>query len=216
MSIQPDAPSKPSGMYIVVAVLVLLAGVGIFGYMMYSVAGAAKTGMGMTTIAVPGTKTVSLTEPGMYIVFHQHGGMSGGTVQTAAPDISGLTVTITSPGGEEVPMAPFQGQANTQIGNIKQEAIGQFEAAQPGDYIIKATYPEGEEGPQTTLALITMSAALKAAGSMFGGMAVCCVSVVIALVLVIVFFVKRSKASRTAAMYAPPGMTPPGGAPPAP
>jgi len=133
-----------------VAVIVLLAGLGAAGWTMWHGLGG-MAGSFMHLLA-PASATFDLAEAGTYTIFHESPGVIDGKTYVSS-NISGLTVKITGPGGEPVPVARPSGKSTYSYGSREGVSFQIFTIASPGQYRISAAYPNGKSGDPAVLAV---------------------------------------------------------------
>jgi hypothetical protein len=175
-----------------VAVIVLLAGLGAAGWTIWhGVGGMAGSFM---HLLAPGSATFDLAETGTYTIFHESPGTIDGKTYMSG-NISGLTVKITGPGGESMPVGLPSGKSTYSYGGREGVSFQSFTIATPGRYRMSAAYPDGKNGAQAVLAvehgfaLRLLFTVLKAVG--FG-----IVGAIAALVIFVVTFIRRARQRR--------------------
>jgi hypothetical protein len=85
--------------------------------------------------------SVSIVEPGDYAVYQEWVERGGGNPYATGTPATEPVVTVTGPDGTDVPVRPSS--VSYGWGRQQAEAVGTFEATQPGAYRIDATGTEG-------------------------------------------------------------------------
>ena len=146
-----EQPIRPAGWWYGAAVLVLLAGIGVFVALVFG--GVKGIGQNFTQIVVPGEQEVQL-DPGMYTIFHEYRSTVGGRVYSNPAQIAGLQVQVKSKTtGGNIAVAPSSVQSNYNVGSREGKSLLEFRIDQPGTYILSGDYAGGATGPQTVLAV---------------------------------------------------------------
>jgi hypothetical protein len=173
---------------------------------------------GFDRLAVPGTTTLSVTDPGTMVAYHESQGEVAGTVDLAAngriaatrwdpgtrtvvtvpsvgvtPTWQQLGLLVTGPGGAPVPVATYRSSAsyNLEPGRAGR-AVATFQASTVGPYRVSAAGPS-EAG--ATLAVgqdIARSVVLTRLGAVILGL----VTVLTAVPLAVVTYRTRSRTVR--------------------
>jgi hypothetical protein len=139
----------PSRLWYVAAVILFLAGIGVFVTLLFSALGSFDR---MIRIVVPGEIDITLNETGSHTIFHEYRSSVDGRVYDV-PNASGLTVTLNARGsGADVPLRSSAG-ANYSGGAGAGRSLFSFEITEPGFYRLSATYRDGRKEPQTVLAI---------------------------------------------------------------
>ncbi len=132
------------------AVLCLLAGVGIAGWFAWSAIGALQDAL--VRFVVPGRVDLTLDRPGAYTIFHEPDSVIDGKLY-ASPNIAGLRVTLNGADGQQIPVTQPGFTASYAVGGHRGISVLAFEIAAPGRYRLTATYSAGQAEPQTVLAV---------------------------------------------------------------
>jgi hypothetical protein len=208
--------SGPSAALYAVAVVIIIAGL-IFGIFQ-----CAKSFENyeewLTYVTVPGTKTITLSEPGKYTIYHEHTTVLNG--QPYSPTGAGpgdLDYTLTDKAsGKQVPLtSPTTNEAYT-LGARQGVAIMVFSIDEPGDYEFTAKYRDGRSEPKLVIAIGQGIVKRIFAGILIPMVAVG-LGLVVGVIIIIVTAVGRGRAKRAAFMYQqqqmmyPPPPPPPGG-----
>ena len=184
---------KPSKWLYGLAVLVVLVGIVLFAVILFS--GIASTTRGLTQVVVPGQRTIDFEKAGNYTIFYEYQSTYDNRVYATDENLSGLECVVVDARSEErVPLSPPATASNYSFGGRSGRSIFVFTVERPGPYEIQAYYAEGHFGPEVILAVGT-DVTMKLIGTIFGGIAIMFVSVILAAVIAIVTFVKRRKAS---------------------
>lgn len=175
----------------ITAGLIFLAGViGFAGFLFWSLAGMGEN---LIQVVVPGEQELHLKEPGAYTVFHEYRSAVGGRVYSGGEGVSGLECKLTSKKtGAAIPLSPSTSASRYDYGGRSGVSLLEFAIAEPGDYVLKAAYPEGQTGSQAVLA-VDHGFIGKILLTVFGGFAILFGSIVVSLSIVVVTLIKRSK-----------------------
>lgn len=140
-------PSR-KGYWLAAAILVAaLVAMGIF-----LGARLSALGQGLIQVVVPGEAALALTEPGTYTIFHERESVVDGRIY-ASESISGLAVTVRTPAGAPVALAPVTTSSTYTFGGRTGVAAFTFELATPGSYRLAARYADGRREPRVVLAI---------------------------------------------------------------
>lgn len=191
MSVQNITPSR---WYYGLAVLVAIIGTVFFAVFLFkSLSGLAD---GLIQVVVPGESDIVLTGPGNYTVFYEHQSVVGNKIYSTGEHLSGLQCfLIEKSTGSEIALPPASVGSSYSIGGRSGKSVLEFNIDKPGSYEFSAWYPEGQKGPEVVLA-IGHNFTFKLMGTIFGGIAIFLSSVVIAVAITIITFLKRRKARR--------------------
>lgn len=186
---------KPSGWYYVLAGLVLVAGISVF--VVFLVNGLLGLSEGMTQMVVPGRHELKLSEAGDYTVFHEHQSVIGNKVySTGRSGISGLQCSLRSKQtGAEIPLAPSTMNSTYSMGSRSGVSIFGFSIDSPGEYVFSAQYPPGREGPQAVLT-VGHGFVRQLLTTILGGLGIMFGSILAAVAITVITYVKRRKARR--------------------
>lgn len=86
--------------------------------------------------------SVLVVAPGRHAVYHEHIDATAGDASASAGPASEFVITVTGPDGLDVPVAPST--VTYGWGSRQAEAVGSFDARQPGEYRIEATGDVGQ------------------------------------------------------------------------
>jgi hypothetical protein len=145
---------------------------------------------GLTRFVVPGETTLTF-EAGTYTIFHEPQGVLDGKIYSSG-SLSGLTVTVAGPDGNDVPLSAA-GSGRYSFGGHTGYSVFDFTAASPGPYVIAARYADDAPGPQTVLAVGAgfLSGLLT---TIFGSLAIAFGGAIIAAIILVRTLVKRRRA----------------------
>ena len=192
MSIEPQKP-KPSGLaYLVPVVLWILFSMAAVGIAVRGVQQSGDIVDGFARFDSGDTATVDLKSSGGYRVWLERPGVDG----ELSPEV---TVTVTKD-GEDVAVSPYDSDLDYSIDGRDGTAVSTFDAPEAGQYEISARSPEG--GQFAVGKANPLGEAAKAIGLM---VLVGTIGFLIALVLVIVIAVKRSRSKKRIREANPPG-----------
>jgi hypothetical protein len=114
---------------------------------------ATAVGNAFTRFVVPGSGVVALEKPGTYTIFHETRSVIGGRMY-AVKDMPSVKVDVAPEGGgAAIPVEAPGGHSTYSFGGHVGESLMQFTIVQPGRYRVTATYSNGQNGPQTVLAV---------------------------------------------------------------
>ncbi len=185
----PAAPQNaPSRAWYLLAVLVLIAGFTAFGMVLSSALGSFDR---MIRVLVPGQADMTLEQPGSYTIFHEHRSTLDGRVYDVG-NVSGLTVTVTSLGGSNIPLQT-SASANYASGSRAGRSLFSFEIRDPGVYRLSAAYAAGRKEPQTVLA-VGHNAVSGFVFTLLAALACMFVGVGIAIGIFVMVFIRRRRA----------------------
>jgi hypothetical protein len=155
---------------------------GVIGIMMIvlSLGTIANTIGGFKSVDSGQSIEVKLSK-GEYFVF------AAGPTSTV---ISGVSVGITDPRGEEVLPKENSASYSAEVDGTRYESIGSFDVTTTGTYTVQA------QGPAGSSASLGQIPAAKAFGLLAGGIAVGSLGFVLALVVLITTIVRRNRAKR--------------------
>lgn len=196
------------------ALLYVLAFVIILGGFVGGVVQCANTFMDynewLTYVTVPGSGTITLSEPGKYTLYHEHVTVLDGRPYTpTGGQPSELDFTLTNKStGKQIPLTSPGSNETYTLGERQGVAFMVFTVDTPGEYELTGTYRDGRSEPKLVMAVgkdvvkrilkgIVMPMVLIGAG------------IVIGIVLIIITAVGRGRAKRAAYMYQQQQMMPP-------
>ena len=185
----PAAPATPPGrIWYLVAVGIFL--VGMAAMTAFLITRLMSMDSGLTRLVVPGEQTLTL-EAGTFTIFHEPQGVIDGKIYSGGA-LTGLTVTITGPGGSDVPLAAAS-SGRYSFGGHTGFAVFDFTAASPGAYVIAGRYADDAPGPQTVLAVGAgfLSGLLT---TIFGSLGIAFGGAIIAAIIGVRTLVKRRRA----------------------
>jgi len=149
-------------------------------------------------VVVPGKKELQLSKVGRYTIFHEHRSVLGDKMYSTGADISSLQLGLASKDtGERIELSPASTHSTYSFGSRSGVSVFSFRIDEPGRYELSARYPKGEQTPEVVLA-IDHGFLRKLLTAIFGGIAICLGSFVIAALIAIMTFVKRLAAKRQA------------------
>lgn len=149
-----------------------------------SVDGALEEADAFPRAAVPGTVTVTVTDPGDQMIY-----FTGSGEQSPAA----LGLRVTDPAGASVPVTPYDLVVKLDLAGDVGVAVATFPAAAEGAYLVTSTgngVPEGAITVGTNVAKDTLP-------NVLGALAVMLLSVVTAIAIVIVTLVRGSTRERS-------------------
>lgn len=196
-----DEPIRPRAVWYWVGVLLILAGVG--GAVAWFVLGFVSlddTVDDFGRVAYPRGGSVSLDEPGEYVIYAEASGV--------AP-VRPSGITVTGPDGDPVTTDVYSGSITYDFGGRSGIAVSTFSADQSGEYVVEAssTLPTAADalavGPSIAGDLLA---------AILGGFAIGAIGVLVGVVVLIVTGVRRSRARRDRRPPTPPaswGQAPP-------
>ena len=185
----PVAPGAvPSRLRYLLALALFIAGMAGMGVFLINRLSAMQDAL--TRFVVPGEHQLSLAA-GNYTIFHETESVVDGKVYSN-PGLGGLTVAVTGPGGDTVPLTAA-GSGHYTFGGHKGTSLFDFEASRAGDYTVTAQYAGDASGPDTVLAVGAgfMSSLL---GTIFGALGIAFAGSIIAAILVVMTLVRRRRA----------------------
>jgi len=193
---------RPGRGYYVLAVLVFIAGIGLFAWLLFkNLSGLSE---GLKQVVVPGKTDLVLSKAGNYTVFYEYRSVVGNKVYLTERSLSGLICTLVSKStGSEIRLSPATMTSTYTLGGREGVSILEFQISQPGAYEFSAGYAEGREGPEVVLA-IEQDFGARLFATIIGGLAVLFGSMALALVIFLVTLNKRSKAKKLLASGAAP------------
>lgn len=138
--------------YYGLAVLVLVIGLSIFTWSLFS--GISGSTAGLIQVVAPGTSDLDLKEAGEYTVFYENQSYADGRFFSTGDNIPGLKIEVMekSTGNKFSTYSP-PGSLTYRMGGRFGRAILTFQVNSPGVYQLRASYPPGQEGRQVVLAV---------------------------------------------------------------
>ncbi|HOI54560.1 MAG TPA: hypothetical protein PLP01_04885 [Phycisphaerae bacterium] len=178
------ARKKPSWLWFLGAVFVLLAGLVFFGLNLYR----QITGMvgGYDRHVTPDTWTMNVEKPGRVVVYHEYWSVFGGKSYRQTPHGVGLRVAVRRD-GSEVLVRPYPGDANYSLNQVQGVAESVFDAESPGQYTITV------DADEPTVVAVGRDMVGPILGMLFGSAALCIGSFLAALAIIIVTLVRMSR-----------------------
>ena len=169
---------RPSNwFYLVGWAMILVGGLAAYQFHRGRIVAVAN---GLTPIVVPGSAELKLTGPAHGTIFVEHRSSVGTQIFVTQPGVSGLQCTLTSPDGEELPLATAWIAFTYDRGLRAGQALYDFKIPRSGTYRLNAVYPQGAAGSSLVLAvghgyLGDLSAPIigglaAVAGGVFGGL----------------------------------------------
>ncbi len=98
---------------------------------------------GMTRVPAPGDAAFTLDKPGVYTIFFEYKGVLDGRVFTSSANLADMSVGVSSPSGEPLPLEPVNMSASYDLGSRSGIGVYTFKAEVPGEYTISSAYDEG-------------------------------------------------------------------------
>jgi len=190
---------RPGRWLYVLAGVVFLTGIVAFGAFLFAF--LSSIGEGYVRVGVPGASEFSLTEPGTYVIHHEHKSVLDGKIYSTVKGegLNGLKLElVTLPDERPVDLRQSSMSSTYSFGSYEGTSLMEFTAAGPGRYRIKAEL-EGVAGatPRGVLS-IAKEAVKDIILSVFGSIAILFGSSFTALAILLVTFFKRQKAIKAA------------------
>jgi hypothetical protein len=151
MDMQPPHPGRRYYLLAAVSFLFSLLGVGGFVWVLFT--GVSGIAGALRQVVVPGTASLPLTKPGGYTVFYEQESVVGNKTYSTGGSLSGLQLTMTGPGGEDIAVTPVGSNQTYEVAGRRGRAVWNFDVAKSGTYTLRAAYPPGQQGPQVVLAV---------------------------------------------------------------
>jgi hypothetical protein len=188
MSVAPSPSAVPGRIWYLVAIAIFL--IGMAAMAAFLITRLMSMDSGLTRFVVPGDETLTL-DAGNFTIFHEPQGVIDGKIY-AGGSLSGLTVTVTGPGGGDVPLSAA-GSGRYSFGGHTGFAVFDFTAASAGAYVIAGRYADNAPGPQTVLAVGAgfLSGLLT---TIFGSLAIAFGGAIIAAIIAVRVLIKRRRA----------------------
>jgi hypothetical protein len=174
------------------AAIIGIAGIVGFCLLLFSsINGMTKS---LTQVIVPGQGSVDIKKTGTYTIFYEYQSVIRNKVYATDEGLSGLECSLMyQESGTMIPLTPVTTSSTYSAGGRSGRALFTFTADRVGTYVVSAAYAPGTSGPDVVLAVgpdITM----KLIGTVFGAIAIMFVSIILAIIIVIMTFLKRRKA----------------------
>jgi hypothetical protein len=190
----------PGRIWYAFALLVLIAGSIAAGVYVYT--GLNDVARQLAQVIVPGEADLTFSEPGTYTIYFEPESVVNGKVYRTSGDIAGLVVRLYSSEGEPINLVAPTLSSNYSIAGRQGEAVLTGTIDEPGDYHLTAAYVDARDEPEAVLAIgLGVPTKIITAILMTLGIAIC--SLLFAVVIVIVTFVKRRRAMRRAIVSQP-------------
>jgi hypothetical protein len=190
----------PGRIWYAFALLVLIAGSIAAGVYVYT--RLNDVARQLAQVIVPGEADLTFSEPGTYTIYFEPESVVNGKVYRTSGDIAGLVVRLHSADGEPINLVAPTLSSNYSIAGRQGEAVLTGTIDEPGDYHLTAAYVDARDAPEAVLAIgLGVPTKIITAILMTLGIAIC--SLLFAVVIVIVTFVKRRRAMRRATVSQP-------------
>ncbi len=188
----------PQGQWIVVSIAVLVVATALFVVSAVMIGTKLYDQFSHTpNVAVPGTTSIHL-EPGDYLLWQESGPASGssgaGFGAIYGNQITPDEVSVTSPGGQRLPLSLPSGTETITTGSFTYTGVIGFHASSSGYYQIVV---HGHSSTQVILAL-SWGGLFSSIAGWIGGAIVACVLGAGGISLLIVMLVRRGDAKRRA------------------
>lgn len=182
--------SAPSRWYYGLAGLILVIGIGIFAFFLYtSIRDMADP---LIQVAIPGEQELTLSEPGKYTIFHEYRSTFGGVIHFSE-SLSGLQCALLSKDSEEeIELSSPSGSTRYSFGGREGYAILEFRIDTPGEYHFSAWFPEEQKEKKAILA-IGHGFVKKLVGTIFTSIAILFGSIGLAIAITVITAIKREK-----------------------
>lgn len=193
---QATAPQavKPSRWYYLLSILILVAGVSLFVFLL--IRGIGGITDKLVQMEAPGTAEMTFQETGTYTVFYERQSVMGGRVYNTGQNLQGLWVNVVSKEtGDQAPITQSSTRTTYTIGGRSGVSVLEFNVDRPGVYQISAAYRDNRAGQPVVLA-IGHGVAGRIVGTVLGGLGALFGSILLAAIIFAVTFVKRRRASR--------------------
>ena len=185
-----------SRIWYIVAVAVFLAGISAAGILAWSA--YSNLDRSMDRVVVPGSKVLSLDEPGTYTIYHETHSVVDGRVY-ASETISGMRVHVTDEaGGAAIPVTTPTGTTRYSTSGHTGVSVLAFEIGRPGRYRIDAGYDGGRTEPAVVLAIGQLSVG-GLVMTIFGAIGSAVAGVIGGIVIALITYFTRDRARRRAA-----------------
>ena len=192
---------KPGRWPYLLALLILLAAIGMLVINIRKAAGSI--GGDDLRVAVPGSKVLTLKETGKYNLYHESPSQLAGKAYGQVGWPTNLTVKLVAKeGGEEIALEPATSKTTYTINNRAGVSVLVFKIDKAGQYELSGAYPEGEDGPETVLAVGQGIGG--PIGAALGSCLLLVVALIVSAVIMIVTLVKRSGSKKRLAATTPP------------
>ncbi len=177
---------RPPRTRYLIAVLVFLVGAVPSAFLLASgISGLAK---GLVRAEGPGQVEIQLDKPGTWTVFYEYRVAEGPVTFVTAPEAPPMEITLASPSGEVMEMAPSTGTFNYTTSTRSGVSIGSFRIDEPGPYDLEIRYLG--EGPEQVFVALGHEKGKATLKTVFGGIGIA-VSGAIAFIIFIVVLILR-------------------------
>lgn len=135
------------------AVLVILAGIFVFGWTIFS--GISGIDEELVQVIAPGNADLYLEEAGDYTIFYENMTFFENELYSTGRTFpSGLEIEVVDlSSGEKADLRPPTGSSTYTIGGRSGRSIATFKVDHPGIYRMTTRYSPGREGPEVVLAV---------------------------------------------------------------
>jgi hypothetical protein len=194
-SVPSSTVIRPGRWLYVLAVFVFVAGLAAFGGFLFAF--LSTIGEGYVRVGVPGSSEFSLTEPGTYVIHHEHKSVLDGKIYSTAKGegLNGLQLELaTLPDGQPVDLRQSSMSSTYSFGSYEGTSLMEFTVPGPGRYRIRAQLEGVADGPPRGVLSIAKEAVKDIILSVFGGMAILFGASFTAIAIVVITFFKRQKA----------------------
>lgn len=159
-------------------------------------------------VVVPGKSDITLSQTGKYTIFYEYHSVVNNRIYSTANHIPGIQVSIVSTNtGSEIPLSIPSVDMNYTIGNRSGVGLYDFNIDKPGIYEMSASYnfTQGmqmqQEGQEIVLSIFYGNMMDKVTNIIIGAvnsiLAIFLVPFGSGMVIIIITFLKRSKAKKT-------------------
>jgi hypothetical protein len=182
--------------YVVAAVLFVLGTIGAAVLATFFILGIVGLGGSLERVVVPGTERLYLEETGRYTIYYEYRSEVDGVTYRTDEDPPNLETTVTRlETGETIPVQSRSGLTTYDVGSRSGVSYQAFRVDDPGEYEITAEYPPGQSGPDVVLAIGegVEGSIFASVGAFFGAGLLFCGTTLIALVIVAVTLIRRSR-----------------------
>jgi hypothetical protein len=194
MNSMMSQPITPSRWYYLLSLFIVSVGAGLFFLIMFK--GLSGIPDKLAQMEAPGTAEMTFAEPGKYTVFYEHRSVIEGKVYDTGENLSGLWVTVVSKEtGSPVPLVQPSVSTSYEVGNRAGVSVLEFNIERPGVYQVSATYPDNKDGQRVAMA-VGQGVAGRITATIISGLATMFGSVLLAIVISVITFVKRRRAKK--------------------
>jgi len=185
----------PGRKWYAIALLVVVAGTALAGVVAYTrLNGLAGE---LAQVVVPGETNLTLSQAGTYTVYLERESVVDGVVYTTSGDVQGLRVRVSSSSGTPIEIGNPSMTSNYSIAGRAGSAVLSFTVSEPGQYHFAARYSDGRTEPQAVLA-VGLGVAEKILTTILQAMGIGFLGFVTGVIVAVITFMKRRKASRGA------------------